>query len=171
MAYRYRFGYRRRDARQAAAAVAVALALAAGVGKAHAGARHHHGQPAGSPRAAAAAISYARAQLGKPYCWGGTGPSCYDCSGLTSEAYGLPYSDRTAAEQWANLPHVSRGRPGDLVFAPGADGTWAAPGHVALVITGRRVIQAYAVGTPIEVSSLSSFAANSGGIIGYARPS
>src|ERR1039458_7862896 len=23
----------------------------------------------------------------KPYCWGGTGPSCYDCSGLVQAAY------------------------------------------------------------------------------------
>ncbi len=36
---------------------------------------------------AAAAIAYARQQLGKPYLWGGTGPTAYDCSGLTSQAF------------------------------------------------------------------------------------
>lgn len=153
------------------------LAVAAGVGAALlGGTAHGHGKgiladltSAGGP-SAKQAIAYAWAQVGRPYCWGGTGPSCYDCSGLTSMAYGLPGSDRTAAEQWANLPHVSHPRAGDLVFAPGADGTWSSPGHVALVISGGRVIQAYATGTPIEVSSLSQFASGAGGIVGYARP-
>jgi len=37
--------------------------------------------------AAATAITFAEAQLGKPYCWGGQGPACYDCSGLVFAAY------------------------------------------------------------------------------------
>jgi cell wall-associated NlpC family hydrolase len=138
----------------------------------------HHGHGGGifaeltsaHGHSASQAIAYARAQVGKPYCWGGTGPSCYDCSGLTSEAYGLPSSDRTAAQQWAGLPHVRHPRPGDLVFAPGSDGSASSPGHVGLVIRGGRVIQAYATGTPVEVSSLRAFAAGAGGITGYARP-
>ena len=35
----------------------------------------------------ATAVSYAEAQLGKPYLWGGTGPAAYDCSGLVMMAY------------------------------------------------------------------------------------
>ncbi|WP_374203710.1 C40 family peptidase [Pseudonocardia sp. ICBG601] len=31
---------------------------------------------------ARAAVTYALAQLGKPYVWGGTGPDGFDCSGL-----------------------------------------------------------------------------------------
>lgn len=163
-------GFGRSDPRKAAAAVVVALALAAGAGKAHASGHHHHSHGSGGTfRTAAAAISYARHQLGKSYCWGGTGPSCYDCSGLMYMAYGLPWGERTAAEQWAGLPHVRHPRPGDLVFFPGVDGTWSRPGHVALVISGHRMIQAYAQGVPIEVSPLSGNGA--GGIIGYARPS
>jgi cell wall-associated NlpC family hydrolase len=149
---------------------AVALALAGGV-------KHHgHGilaqlTSAGSGNhSAAQAIKFAWSKVGLPYCWGGTGPSCYDCSGLTSEAYGLPSSDRTAAQQWAGLPHVRHPRPGDLVFAPGSDGSASSPGHVGLVIRGGRVIQAYGTGTSIEVSSLRAFAAGAGGITGYARP-
>jgi len=30
------------------------------------------------------AVSFAQAQAGKPYLWGGTGPHAYDCSGFTS---------------------------------------------------------------------------------------
>lgn len=135
-----------------------------------------HGHPlsaassAAPSSAASQAIGYAWAQVGKPYCWGGTGPSCYDCSGLMMEAYGSSIP-RTSQAQWAALPHVSSPQPGDLVFAPGAlmPGE-ASPGHVGLVISGGRVIQAYATGAPIEVSSLSAFSAGAGGIVGYARP-
>ena len=149
-----------------AVGIGVALAMVAGP-------KHHHGILASLTSAgggsSSQAIGYARAQVGKPYCWGGTGPSCYDCSGLVMKAYGSSIP-RTSQAQWAALPHVPSPQPGDLVFAPGSDGTQAAPGHVGLVIGGGRVIQAYATGTPIEVSSLSSFAAGAGGIVGYARP-
>ena len=37
--------------------------------------------------AAATAVAFARAQLGKPYLWGGTGPGAFDCSGLVWAAY------------------------------------------------------------------------------------
>jgi cell wall-associated NlpC family hydrolase len=70
--------------------------------------------------AAQQAVDAARAQVGKAYQYGGTGPDSYDCSGLTQYAY------RTAGIE---LPHSSRGqselgtpvaradlRPGDLVF-------------------------------------------------------
>ncbi len=46
-----------------------------------------------SPAAAATtparvtALRWAERQAGKPYCWGGTGPSCFDCSGLVMKAY------------------------------------------------------------------------------------
>ena len=168
---------------QAAAAIGAAVLLA-GVGHAvtaRAGTHpHHHGSPARSA-AAATAIRYARAQLGKPYCWGGTGASCpnppytgYDCSGLIYEAYasaGIAIP-RTTFTEWPALPHVpaSQRRAGDLVFAPGSDGSMASPGHVGLLIGRNTVIQAYGTGYPIDTSSLSNFAAGAGGIVGYARP-
>jgi cell wall-associated NlpC family hydrolase len=37
--------------------------------------------PAGTPTQVVAAVEYAIDQLGKPYIYGGTGPSGYDCSG------------------------------------------------------------------------------------------
>jgi cell wall-associated NlpC family hydrolase len=40
----------------------------------------------GGSHAAATAIAFAMAQLGKPYQWGAAGPGAYDCSGLVYAA-------------------------------------------------------------------------------------
>ena len=165
----YRFRRRRRRVHPAVAAAVAVLALAA---LTHAPAASTSTTAAAASGTAATAIAYARAQLGKPYEWGGTGPDAYDCSGLVWAAYQSAGVDipRTSEAQWAGLPHVPPAgvRPGDLVFFPGSDGTFTAPGHVALVIGGGQMIQAYAAGTPIEISALNGDGA--GGIAGYARP-
>lgn len=69
---------------------------------------------------AAKAVQTARAQIGKPYEWSGSGPNSFDCSGLTMYAWAsagvqLPHSSRA---QYSSLPKVSRSqiRPGDLLF-------------------------------------------------------
>src|SRR5947209_8643031 len=110
--------------------------------------------PAGAApgKPAAEAIAYARAELGKPYLWGGTGPDAFDCSGLVMEAYasaGVPIA-RTSQAQWATERHVSSPQPGDLVFYPGADGTWTAPGHLAPVVGGGQMIEAYGTVYPVR---------------------
>jgi cell wall-associated NlpC family hydrolase len=124
---------------------------------------------AGAPNAVAKVIAYARAQIGKPYLWGGTGPGSFDCSGLVMMAYRSAGIDipRTSQEQWAWGPQVpaSQAQPGDLVFFVGADGTWAAPGHVGLVIGGGRMIEAYSTGFPIRISDYIGRAS-----VGFTRP-
>ncbi|MGW7254059.1 NlpC/P60 family protein [Streptomyces sp. NPDC054834] len=66
------------------------------------------------------AIAFARAQIGKPYVWGATGPGSYDCSGLTQAAWkaagvSLP---RTTYDQVnaGTTVSLADARPGDLVF-------------------------------------------------------
>ena len=78
MTYRHRARCRRRPVpgRLVGSAVAAGLIVAAVQGH-HAGAASR----AAPSRAAAEAIAYARAQLGKPYLWSGTGPDTFDCSG------------------------------------------------------------------------------------------
>ena len=148
----------RSDRRLAVSALAVGVGIAALSG---------HGAPSGAPsKAAARAIAYARQQLGKPYLWGGTGPYSFDCSGLVMEAYahaGVGIA-RTSQAQWATEQRVSSPRPGDLVFYPGADGTWTSPGHVALVVGGGQMIEAYATGYPIREVPIRP------GAVGYTQP-
>jgi len=118
---------------------------------------------------AAAAIAYARAQIGKPYEWGGTGPDAFDCSGLTMMSYRAAGIDipRTADQQWFWGPRVSASQvePGDLVFFVGADGTPTDPGHVGLVIGHDLMIQAPFQGQPVGIASFSP-----SGAIGFTRP-
>ncbi len=169
--YRPRRRYGRNDSKGLLIAVAVIAALVAGTGAK--AAVHHDARPAATvDTAAVKAISFARAQLGCPYTWGGAGPcgAGFDCSGLVMEAYasaGITIP-RTSEEQWAALPHVSSPRPGDLIFYAGSDGTVTSPGHVVLYIGGGRVIQAYATGYPVMISSLAGM--DAGGLTGYARP-
>src|SRR4029077_6457934 len=102
-------------------------------------------------------IGYAEQQLGKPYLWGGTGPDAFDCSGLVMMAYraaGISIA-RTSQAQWASETRIpaSQVQPGDLVFFAGSDGTPTDPGHVGLVIGNGKMIEAYATGFPIRMSS------------------
>ncbi|WUF75412.1 C40 family peptidase [Streptomyces nojiriensis] len=118
----------------------------------------------GTPTAAGgAALTYAAAQIGKPYVWGAEGPGSFDCSGLTSQAWAhagrvIP---RTSQEQWARLPKVplNQLRPGDLVvYFPKAT-------HVGLYVGDGKVIQAPRPGARVKVSPI---AANP--LLGAVRP-
>jgi cell wall-associated NlpC family hydrolase len=75
--------------------------------------------PAPTP-GAAAALAFARAQLGKPYVYAAAGPNSFDCSGLTmvAWAHGGVAMVHHAADQYATFPKVplDQLQPGDLVF-------------------------------------------------------
>ncbi|MEU8763108.1 NlpC/P60 family protein [Streptomyces sp. NPDC048659] len=99
---------------------------------------------------AAAAIAFAQQQLGKPYVWGATGPSAYDCSGLTQAAWraagvSLP---RTTYTQINAGTRVSRSElaPGDLVFF------YSGISHVGLYIGGGQMIHAPRPGAPVRIA-------------------
>jgi cell wall-associated NlpC family hydrolase len=126
--------------------------------------------------AVAAAISYAEQQIGKPYLWGGTGPDAFDCSGLMMMAYQAAGIDipRTSEDQFSWGPSVPANQvePGDLVFFAGSDGTTTDPGHVGLVIGGGKMIEAYATGFPVRISTYgsSTSAPGDGQVVGFSRP-
>jgi cell wall-associated NlpC family hydrolase len=88
-----------------------------------------------------AVVAFAEAQVGLPYCWGGTGPRCFDCSGLTQRAWGqvgvkVP---RTADADAAQLPEVALSdvRPGDVLWWPGHVGLYAGNGWQVEALNAR----------------------------------
>ncbi|MFC5073875.1 NlpC/P60 family protein [Kitasatospora cinereorecta] len=65
-------------------------------------------------------LAFARAQIGKPYVWGATGPASYDCSGLTQAAWRaadvtLPRTTWDQVEVGTRVATADL-QPGDLVF-------------------------------------------------------
>ncbi|MEU8576643.1 C40 family peptidase [Streptomyces asoensis] len=100
------------------------------------------------------AVRYAVRQLGKPYAWGAQGPGSYDCSGLTSRAWGHAGTPipRTSQEQWARLRRIplKELRPGDLViYFPEAT-------HVALYLGGGKVVQAPRTGEKVKITGIAA---------------
>lgn len=98
-------------------------------------------------------LKYALSQVGDRYSMGATGPSSYDCSGLTMMAYrkaGISLSHFSLA-QWSQTRRVSRSqlRPGDLVFF------FRGIRHVGMYIGGGRFVHAASYGTGVVISSLS----------------
>jgi cell wall-associated NlpC family hydrolase len=107
-----------------------------------------------------AVMAYAYAQLGKPYCYAGAGPSCFDCSGLTMMAWGqagvsMPHGSNA---QLAMFPRVSMSQlqVGDLVY-------WT--DHVGIYVGGGAVLHAPHTGTNVQITGIW------GGVIGANRPS
>ncbi|WP_203606794.1 C40 family peptidase [Streptomyces sp. SID11385] len=98
------------------------------------------------------AIAFARAQMGKPYVWGATGPGSYDCSGLTQAAWKAAGIDlpRTTWDQVEVGTRVSvdDAVPGDLVFF------YDDISHVGLYIGNGEMIHAPKPGASVRVESI-----------------
>jgi hypothetical protein len=92
------------------------------------------------------AVEWAMAQLGKPYQWGATGPSSFDCSGLSMESWASVDTmiPRVANDQFVYDPKVSIKRltAGDLVFwASDPTDAWSVE-HVAIYLGGGHMVNA-----------------------------
>ncbi|MGH4029491.1 NlpC/P60 family protein [Actinomycetota bacterium Odt1-20B] len=109
------------------------------------------------------AVEFATDQIGKPYVWGAEGPSSYDCSGLTSQAWaaagrGIP---RTSQEQWKQLPHIDikNMRPGDLIIYH-SDAS-----HVGMYLGDGAIVHAPRPGRNVTITGAGSMQ-----ILGVVRP-
>ena len=93
-----------------------------------------------SSNAAAVALAFALAQVGKAYAWGGSGPNAYDCSGLTTAAYkqaGITIPRTSYSQFNVGTPvTLAQLRPGDLVFY------YAGISHVGMYIGNGRIVHA-----------------------------
>jgi cell wall-associated NlpC family hydrolase len=108
------------------------------------------------------AIAFARAQLGKPYVYGATGPNSYDCSGLTQAAWaaaGVSIPRTTYAQvDFGTRVSASQLHPGDLVFF------YSGVSHVGLYIGGGEMIHAPHTGSTVKIAPITEMP-----IYGYAR--
>lgn len=100
---------------------------------------------------AAAALSAAATQIGKPYISGAEGPNSYDCSGLTQWAYaqaGVALT-RTTYTQVNDGVKIGRSQlaPGDLVFFSGLS-------HVGLYAGNGQVLHAPKPGTVVRYEAM-----------------
>jgi cell wall-associated NlpC family hydrolase len=109
--------------------------------------------PGSGSSKAADAIAFARKQLGKPYVWGATGPTSYDCSGLTQAAWKAAGVDlpRTTWDQVEVGSRISEAnlRPGDLIFF------YSDISHVGLYIGNGEMIHAPHTGTVVKIAPIT----------------
>ncbi|WP_327244773.1 C40 family peptidase [Streptomyces sp. NBC_01320] len=103
---------------------------------------------------AAEAVAFAYGALGKPYVWGATGPSSFDCSGLTQAAWrsagvSLPRTTYTQINAGRHIPR-SELVPGDLVFF------YSGVSHVGLYIGDGQMIHAPHPGAPVRIAPIDN---------------
>jgi peptidoglycan DL-endopeptidase CwlO len=164
----------RRQARQAAAEAAAQQAAADAAEQAEqdeqdddqgddskSSGQHKQAVPDAAPPAPGtgvpAVLAFARAQLGDPYRWGASGPSAWDCSGLTAGAWAaagksLPHYSVAQYEQSTPI-RSSDLRPGDLVFW-GSSSSPSSIYHVALYAGNGKIIHAPRTGKPVTEESM-----------------
>jgi len=104
------------------------------------------------------AIAFAKAQIGKPYKWGATGPASYDCSGLVLAAYraaGIT-TPRVAADQYGagtSVP-LDKAQAGDLLFYASDVAKPASIYHVVIYLGAGQILDAPYTGAYVGTRSL-----------------
>ena len=101
------------------------------------------------------AVQIASEQVGKPYRYGATGPSSFDCSGFTTYIYKTRLGKsipRTSAQQEASLPRVAQTakRPGDLLFFR----TGGRVSHVGVYAGGNKMWAAPTTGDRVKLQTI-----------------
>ena len=93
-------------------------------------------------------------KVGGPYVYGGTGPTGFDCSGLTGAAWraaGVSLPRTSQAQYSVGVPvSMSQLQPGDLVFY------YSGITHVGMYIGNGKIVHAANPRTGISVTSVSS---------------
>lgn len=103
---------------------------------------------------AQSAVSAATSKVGSRYVWGTSGPSTFDCSGLTSYAYrqvgiSLPRSSRAQAGMGTRVAKSDL-QPGDLVFY------YSPVSHVGMYIGNGKIVDAANPRSGVRITSLNS---------------
>ncbi|MEV5608130.1 C40 family peptidase [Streptomyces sp. NPDC052225] len=108
----------------------------------------------------AAVISFLKAQVGDAYVMGGTGPSSWDCSGLTQAAFKQAGVDlpRTSQEQstFGTPVSLSNIQVGDLLYWGGAGSAY----HVGVYIGNGQYLDAANPSKGVVIQDLSGYPAS-----------
>ncbi|MFE9095226.1 NlpC/P60 family protein [Streptomyces sp. NPDC007264] len=104
---------------------------------------------------AAAAFSAAQSKIGSPYVYGASGPSSFDCSGLTSWAYAqagvsIPRTSQAQANAGTRIYSTSDLKVGDLVIF------YSDQHHVGLYAGNGQVLHAPRTGTVVRYESIGN---------------
>nr|WP_269322378.1 C40 family peptidase [Lactobacillus delbrueckii] len=116
--------------------------------------------PVGSSWRQNAIVALAKAQVGKAYVWGATGPSSFDCSGLVQWVYKTAIGQTvsrttyTQVEEGVAVPVSTASlQPGDLLFW----GDVAAPYHVAIYVGNGQYVSAADEQQGVILATISSY--------------
>ena len=100
-------------------------------------------------------IEVAKRYLGRPYRWGASGPSAFDCSGFTSyvmRQFGISLPHNAAAQsRVARRVSMAAAQPGDLVFAYNGSGRVY---HVGIYAGNNQMIAAPNSGDVVKVQPI-----------------
>jgi cell wall-associated NlpC family hydrolase len=141
-----------RAERQAAISAAAAASAAISASSGSGGSGSAGGGYTGGGRAARA-VQYALSQVGDRYVAAAAGPSSFDCSGLTMQAWrqagiSLPHYSRSQYSTTRRVP-LSQAQPGDLVFYFGSGAH-----HVGMYIGNGKMVHAANPRTGVVVTSV-----------------
>lgn len=158
----------RRTRRVAIAAISISFAALTGLTACEPATGNPPGDQA-PVSARSTAVDIAKAQVGKPYRSGAAGPDAFDCSGLTSYAWGragitLP---RTSKAQYSGTARITKAQlqPGDLIFYSSSKSTGNIT-HVAMYIGGNQLVQAQKPGVPANIQNVDWWSSNR---VGFGR--
>ena len=117
-------------------------------------------------------VANARAELGKPYVYGATGPDDFDCSSLVQFVFGKAGLSvpRVSSAQFSFGQQIEASQlaPGDLVFSEWSGDDVPHHGHVAIYAGNGRIIEApHPGGVVQEVPLDDNYLAH---VDGYTRP-
>ncbi|MCF8604998.1 C40 family peptidase [Gordonia sp. HY442] len=117
--------------------------------------------PIGSPQQVRAkkAVHFAESKIGSPYVYGASGPSAFDCSGLTSWAFRqagktIPRDSYGQMGGGKSISSISAARPGDILVFNGG-------GHVGLYAGNGMFVHASTEGVPVKRDKVKNWSVTS----------